>query len=77
MIDGGFGDRILLGMDSTPERFLSYGGSTVLDYIIASFAELLKARGVSEARLEKMLVHNPRSALALRGLKGDTTGGAV
>jgi phosphotriesterase-related protein len=77
MVDAGLGDRILLGMDSTPERFLSYGGSYGLDYIILSFSNLLRARGVSEVRLDKMLVHNPRSALALRDRKGEKTVGTV
>lgn len=77
MADAGLEDRVLLGMDSTPERFLSYGGTFGLDYIILTFAKLLRARGVSGDRIEKMLVHNPRSALVLRGRKGENTGGVL
>jgi predicted metal-dependent phosphotriesterase family hydrolase len=77
MVDAGLGDRVLLGMDSTPERFLSYGGSFGLDYIILTFAKLLRARGVAEDRIERMLVHNPRSALVLRCRKVENTGGAL
>jgi predicted metal-dependent phosphotriesterase family hydrolase len=70
MVDARLGDRVLLGMDSTPERFLSYGGSFGLDYFILTFSKLLLARGVTEDQVERMLVHNPRDALVFKGNEG-------
>ena len=66
MVKEGFGDRILLGMDSTKGRFLSYGGEFGLDYIVRDFCGLLRKRGISREQVRSMLVENPRAALTMR-----------
>jgi len=43
--DSGFLNRILLGMDSTAERFISYGGKPGLEYILMVFSEKLRENG--------------------------------
>jgi predicted metal-dependent phosphotriesterase family hydrolase len=63
MIGAGFGNSILLGMDVTRDRYLSYGGQFGLPYIGHTFLPLLRERGVDGKTLELMTVHNPRRAL--------------
>lgn len=66
MIEAGFGDCILLGMDATRERLPAYGGQYGFSYLARTFLPLLKSRGVEEAALERMVVHNPKRALAMK-----------
>ena len=63
MLENGFEDKLLLGMDSTRERFLSYGGEFGLGYIIGKFIPMLKKAGVKEEQIRKMLINNPKRAL--------------
>ncbi len=64
MIENGFQSRILIGMDSTRERFISYGGEVGLDYVLAVFAPKLKKSGVSDGHIEMITVKNPQRALS-------------
>ena len=63
MLENGFEDQILLGMDSTRERFLSYGGSYGLGYILNDFIPLMRKMGIKEKYIKKMLINNPGVAL--------------
>jgi predicted metal-dependent phosphotriesterase family hydrolase len=65
MLEKGHAARITLGMDSTRERFLSYGGSFGLHYLLTSFIPALRKSGVVEADIERMTVSNPAAALAV------------
>jgi len=64
MIKRGFASQITVGMDSTRERFLSYGGSLGLHYLLETFVPALRANGVGEREIELITVENPRRALA-------------
>jgi predicted metal-dependent phosphotriesterase family hydrolase len=64
MIDAGFQDQLLLGLDTTRERLTSYGGSIGLDYLWVSFIPQLLNSGVSAECVEKMTVANPAVAFA-------------
>ena len=66
MIEAGFTERILLGMDVTRERLPAYGGSYGLAYLAESFLPRLREQGVDRETIERMMVANPALALALR-----------
>lgn len=68
MIERGFSSQITLGMDSTRQRFLSYGGRFGLSYIITSFLPELRKKGVGEKEINQMMVDNPKKALAFNTL---------
>jgi predicted metal-dependent phosphotriesterase family hydrolase len=66
MIDQGFEKQILLGMDSTRERYRAYGGSPGLEYIITGFIPMLQEAGIEDGLIETIMVNNPKNALAFK-----------
>jgi len=68
LIENGFEDQLLLGLDTTRERLKSYGNPIGLDYIITEFLPNLKSKGLSEAILHKLMFANPAKALVNRKL---------
>lgn len=64
MVDAGFEDQLLLGLDTTRERLASYGGSIGLDYLKTRFIPKLLGGGLSAECVEKMTVANPAAAFA-------------
>jgi len=66
MVDAGFAERVLLGMDVTRERMPAYGGSCGLAYLARSFLPRLREGGVDAAAISSMTVANPARALVLR-----------
>ncbi len=66
VIEAGFADRILLGMDVTRERLPAYGGQYGLAYLARTFLPLLKSRGVGHTAIQRMVVDNPKQALAIK-----------
>lgn len=66
LVEHGYEDQILMGLDTTRERLKSYGGSIGLDYIITSFIPLLKSYGLTDSNIEKFTVDNPAKAFAIR-----------
>jgi predicted metal-dependent phosphotriesterase family hydrolase len=67
MIQAGFADRILLGMDATRQRLPAYGGRYGYSYVAGTFLPLLRRRGVEEADIQRMVLGNPGRALSLKG----------
>ena len=65
MIDAGYEDRLLLGLDTTNARMKSYGAPIGLDYILKTFLPFLSDAGISKAQIKKMMVENPRRALGM------------
>ncbi|MBE6928960.1 MAG: hypothetical protein E7463_01655 [Ruminococcaceae bacterium] len=67
LLDRGYGDRILLSRDGA--AFLDFGDRTYASeleknvntflVVLGPFCELLRARGVSQAELDRMLIENP------------------
>lgn len=49
MAEAGYGDRILLALDTTAARLTAYGGEIGLDYLLTSFLPQLTAAGVPDA----------------------------
>lgn len=70
LVEHGYEDKILLGLDSTRERMKSYGGTIGLNYIITDFIPLLKKYGLSDEIIKKFTVYNPAKALTIKN-KGD------
>ena len=62
LVEEGYEDTILLGLDTTRDRLKSYGGSIGLDYISKNFIPTLKDFGLSDKIIEKFLVTNPAKA---------------
>lgn len=66
LIDQGYEDQILLGLDTTRKRMKSYGGDIGLDYLQRSFLQLLRQSGVTEEQIHKMMHDNPAKAFSKR-----------
>lgn len=63
LVEEGFADQILLGLDVTRGRMKSYGATIGLDYIATVFIPLLRQFGISEQLIHQFLVENPAKAL--------------
>lgn len=66
MVDHGYEDKILIGLDTTRERLKSYGGSIGLDHILTTFIPLLKSYGLSDSIIEKFTISNPAKAFTIK-----------
>ncbi|HSS61388.1 MAG TPA: hypothetical protein VLK30_08025 [Candidatus Limnocylindrales bacterium] len=65
MVDGGFGDSMMLGLDlGQRDYFRSYGGGPGMTYLMATFVPRLRSR-VGDAAVRKMLVDVPARAFAM------------
>ena len=68
MLEAGFGDLLLAGLDVTGARLAGYGGAPGLAYILRSFLPALRAAGVPESRVQRIFVENP-ARVWKRGIK--------
>jgi predicted metal-dependent phosphotriesterase family hydrolase len=64
LIEAGYENQILLGLDTTRKRLKSYGGTLGLDYLAKTFLPKLEENGVSKALLHKMMHENPAKAFS-------------
>jgi phosphotriesterase-related protein len=64
MCDKGFENNILLGLDTTRARLLSYDGTIGLSYIREHFMENLKVNGFKNKQLDSFFIKNPIKALS-------------
>lgn len=64
ILDAGFENQILLGLDSTRTRFKSYGGEPGLDYISQSFIPMMEEAGITRKVAEAFMIKNPATAFA-------------
>ena len=55
----GYGDRLLMSLDTTRPRLKSYGGNPGLSYIIKEFIPFLRKNGISEVDIRRFFVENP------------------
>jgi phosphotriesterase-related protein len=67
MLDAGHGKRLLMGLDVTRRRMLSYGGQIGLGYIKERFIPLLLRRGLSPAQVDDVFIHNPARFFTIAG----------
>lgn len=63
MASKGYGDKLLLSMDTTNQRLKSYGADFGLDYILTSFRYLLETR-LGKDEIQKIMIENPANALS-------------
>lgn len=59
MLAAGYGERLLLSLDTTGARLESYGGTPGLAYIMSGFIPKMRKRGFSEAQIWRFFVENP------------------
>jgi len=64
VLEAGFEDKILLGLDSTRARFASYGGTPGLDYIKRKFIALMAEEGIPSSVGLSFMRENPAKAFA-------------
>jgi phosphotriesterase-related protein len=65
LVEGGFGDRLLMGMDVTRDRLCAYGGKFGLVHLALRFADLLRER-IGGENTAAIFRDNPRRALSFR-----------
>lgn len=61
MIEAGYGEKLLIALDTTAARLKSYGDSAApgLDFILKDFIPSLKAMGLDEETITLITVKNP------------------
>ncbi len=60
-----FPDQILLGMDAARSRYWkSYGGAPGLAFLLESFADQMRARGIGQDLIDRVFVNNPGQTYA-------------
>jgi phosphotriesterase-related protein len=64
VLEAGHEDRICLSSDFSSEKYLRKNGGPGIDMVMTTFVPRLRRAGVNEATLRKILVENPRRALA-------------
>ena len=60
ILDAGWVKRLLLSLDTTNRRMLSYGGDIGLNYLLQTFLPAMHNSGISEAVLERIMRKNPK-----------------
>jgi len=65
LIADGHADRILLSMDICRRTRWAAWGGTGLGYLLREFLPLLRDRGVAQAAIDRLLIHNPARYLAV------------
>lgn len=63
MIEKGYDDKLLLGLDTTRERLYSYGGSIGLTYIRKVFIPKLMNFGIEQKLINRLMIENPKRAI--------------
>lgn len=66
MLREGHLEKLLFSLDTTNERLRAYGADMGMDFILTSFAPMLKAAGVSQETLGTIMIANPRRAIAIQ-----------
>ena len=61
MLERGHARQLLLSLDTTRERLLSYGGAIGLSYLLEVFLPMLRSAGLSPQTLQTITVENPKS----------------
>ena len=64
LIEAGYTDQILLGLDCTKDRFAAYGGNPGFSFLPQAFTRLMEAQGIPKNIIEIITVQNPQQKLA-------------
>jgi phosphotriesterase-related protein len=65
LCEKGYEDKIVIGLDTTKERMINYGGSIGLNYIIDTFRGKLKEYGIGDDLFHRFTVLNPMRAICM------------
>jgi len=65
LIESGYGDRLMISTDTCRLSHLHTNGGRGFDYVWRTFLPLLRAEGVTEQAIQKILVENPRRIAAI------------
>jgi phosphotriesterase-related protein len=68
LLKAGFEDQVLLSQDVCLKIDLRKYGGNGYDHILVSILPMFRRAGITEAQIHKMLVSNPRRALALKAV---------
>ena len=69
MIEDGFGDEVMLGMDAARQGYwTTYGGSPGWTFLLGEFAEAMQRRGIGPDAQRAIFVTNPARAFAFAEL---------
>ena len=66
LIAAGHADRILLSSNATGASFGAVGNATPFSHVLTTFVPALRAEGVSEDDVQRILVANPRALLTVK-----------
>jgi phosphotriesterase-related protein len=64
MLEAGYEDRVCLSSDFSSQKYLRNNGGPGIAMVMTTMVPRLRQAGVNEATLHKILVENPRRALA-------------
>lgn len=64
MLDCGFVDNLLISLDTTAGRMVSYGGEIGLSYLFETFIPLMQEYGISSEVCKRITIDNPAKALS-------------
>jgi predicted metal-dependent phosphotriesterase family hydrolase len=67
MLEDGFGEQIVLGMDAARQRYLrAFGGAPGLTWLLDGFSAMMAERGIGEPERRRFFVDNPARAFAFQ-----------
>jgi len=66
MLDAGYEDQILLGLDTTQERLISYGGTPGLTFIKEKFEDIAESYDIPKSKFSKFMIENPAHAFCFK-----------
>ena len=67
MLEDGFGDRLMLGLDAARRRYwTTYGGTPGMTFLLGEFAAAMRTRGFGDEAITAMFVGNPARAFSFR-----------
>jgi predicted metal-dependent phosphotriesterase family hydrolase len=73
MIEDGYADRIVLGMDAARRGYYRvYGGTPGLTYLLDAFSRAMADRGIADAARDALFVANPARVFAFAGERAPT-----
>ena len=65
LVEDGFGDRLMLGMDAARQGYwTAYGGTPGMTFLLGAFSDAMTARGLGADVQQALFVANPARAFA-------------
>jgi phosphotriesterase-related protein len=70
LVKAGYEKQLLMSLDTTRSRLLSYGGVPGLAHILDAFIPLLLRRGLTETQIKTFFIENPARVFSRNSLTG-------